>query len=72
MSEEADDKCAHSDLCNKVTRGLQYSLCGQCGRIGPRLADRPAAADGKPYEGSSAELRRNQRHGQKQINRDYA
>lgn len=59
MSEEADDKCAHSDPCNQVTRGLQYSLCGQCGWIWPRLADGPATADGKRYEGSSVELRRN-------------
>lgn len=59
MSEEADDKCAHSDPFNKVTRGLRYSLCGQRGRMGPRLADGPAAADGKLYEGSSVELRRN-------------
>jgi len=59
MSEEADDKCPHSGPFNKVTGGLRYSLCGQCGRMGLRLADGLAAADGKPYEGSSVELRRN-------------
>lgn len=59
MSKEADDKRAHSDPFNKVTRGLRYSLCGQCGRMGPWLADGLATAYGKPYEGSSVELRRN-------------
>lgn len=59
MSEEADDKRAHSEPFNKVTRGLRYSLGGQCGQMEPWLADELATADGKPREGSSMELRRN-------------
>lgn len=59
MPKEADDKRARSGPFHAATRGLRCSLCGQCGQMGPWLADGLAAADGKLDEGSDVELRRN-------------